>query len=102
MKIEFLELHEGAHVEIKHPKLLSWKEQKSITTAYKEDDVSAQLDVAERLAIALIKKGYILDGDDKPVQFPLNADNVGDVPAIIIEAVTKKFAELKAESTGKN
>lgn len=102
MKIEFSELHEGAHVELKHPKKLSWKEQKAITVAFKDEDISSQLDVAERLAIALIKKGYILDADDKPVEFPLTEETVGNVPAVVIEEVTKKFAEIKSEATGKN
>lgn len=102
MKIELHELGNGFHVDIKDPKRMSWKEQKQITASFKDESVSSQLDVAEQIAISLIKGGYLLDENDRPISFPLTAETVNDVPAVVIEKVASKFAELKAENTSKN
>lgn len=102
MRLEFPELGEGFFVEIKNPKLLKWKEQKSIAVAYKDDSMSSQFDVAERVAVALIKTGYVLNDEGKQVTFPLDLETVGDLPSTIIEEVAKKFGELKQAQTPKN
>jgi hypothetical protein len=96
MRLEFKELGEGYFVEIKDPKKLKWKEQKAITAAFVDETLSSQLTVAERVAIALIKSGYMLDEDtNAPIQFPLNEESVGEVPSIVIEKVSAAFAESK-------
>jgi hypothetical protein len=102
IRIELPELGDGFWVSIKHPNRLSWKEQKAITGAYGDGDVAAQLGVAERVAIAMIKEGYVLDDDNKPIQFPLTAETIDAVPAVVIEKATKAFADAKKEATGKN
>jgi hypothetical protein len=91
MRIDFPQLGEGYFVEIKDPKKLKWKEKKEITKQYKEGDIPAQLDLSEYIAVVLIKSGYMLDEDKKPITFPLTADTVGDVPADVVEEVVKAF-----------
>lgn len=102
IKLEFADLGDGQYVEIKDPKRLKWGEQKSIVSAFKDESVSAQLDVAERIAIALVKNGYLLDDENRPIAFPLTAETVGNVPAVVIEVVSKAFADAKKEASGKN
>lgn len=95
MRIDFPELHDGAFVEIKDPKKLTWKEQKNITKAFTNESMEAQMEVAERIALALIKSGYLLDDENRPVTFPLTDETVQNLPAMVVETVTTKFAELK-------
>jgi hypothetical protein len=75
MKIELTELGEGQFVEIKNPKVLSWGQQKKITTAMKDDSLASQLDVAEVLTITLVKGGYVLDENDQPITHSLLRQN---------------------------
>lgn len=103
MRIDLSErLGEGQFVEIRDPNKLTWGQQKSIASALSDDSLSGQLETAERIAIALIKGGYVLDADDKPVTFPLTEQNVGDVPGAVIEEVASAFAEAKKANTPKN
>jgi hypothetical protein len=97
-KIELTEIHEGAWIELKDVKRLSWKAQKEITSALVDESISSNLDVAERLSIALIKGGYLLDDENRPISFPLTPETIGNVPALVVEKVASKFAELKAAS----
>jgi hypothetical protein len=102
VRIDFPELGEGQFVEIRDPKYLKWKEQKEISKSFTEGDADAQLSSMEKLALALIKNGYILDEDNRPIQFPLNEQTIQDVPAVVIEAVILKFGELKKVDGQKN
>lgn len=95
IRIEFPDLGDGQFVEIRDPKYLKWKEQKEISKTFDEQDMEAQLSATEKLALALIRNGYILDEENKPFQFPLNENTIQDLPAIVIEEVAKKYAELK-------
>ena len=91
---------EGQYVEMRDPKFLSWGVQKSITALVMDDaKTSAQLDVAERIAIAMIKTGFVLGEDDVQVVFPLTVETIKDCPAAVIEAVTLKFSEMKKVET---
>lgn len=96
MRIDLSVLGEGQFVEIKDVNKMSWKQQKALTSAFKEDSIEAQLDVAELLAVSLVKGGYLLDVEDKPVSFPLTAESVGDVPASVVEKVAEAFAQAKS------
>lgn len=102
MKIELSELGEGQWVEIRDPKRISWGKQKQIAATVKENEISTQLDATELLAIALVKAGYVLDEDDKPIAFPLTQEKIIDVPSVVIEKVAAAYAESKAEVKSKN
>jgi hypothetical protein len=102
MKIELTELGEGQFVEIKNPKVLSWGQQKKITSAMKDDSMESQLDVAETLALTLVKGGYVLDENNAPIPFPLTAEGIDLLPAIVIEKVAGAFADARSEATPKN
>lgn len=102
MRIDFPQLGNGQFVEILDPKKMSWRAQKELTAAMKDESIAAQLEVAELIAVALIKKGYVLDAHDEPVTFPLTEESLVRVPAIVIEEVAKKFAEVRSEATSKN
>jgi hypothetical protein len=102
MKIELTELGEGQFVEIKSPKTLSWGTQKKITSAMKDDSLASQLDVAEVLTITLVKGGYVLDENNQPITFPLTAESVELLPAVVIEKVAGAFADARSEATSKN
>lgn len=103
MRIEFTaELGDGQFIEIKDPKRMSWGKQKAIAKAFKDESMDSNLDVAERVLIALAKAGHILDEDNVPVNFPITEENIDKVPAVVIEKVAQKFGELKAEATPKN
>lgn len=96
VRIDLPELGEGQYVEIREPKYLKWKEEKELSKlANAADDMEAQLTAAEKLALMIIKGGYILDEDNKPFQFPLDENSIQELPGIVIETVAKKFAELK-------
>lgn len=96
IKINLPDMGEGQYIELKDPKFLSWGVQKEITAlAIEEANTSAQLDVAEKIAIALIKTGFVLNEDGNQVVFPLTAETVKECPSPVIEAATTKFAELK-------
>ncbi|MED1202565.1 hypothetical protein [Heyndrickxia acidicola] len=102
MRIDFNGLGEGQYVELKSFNRLKWAEQKAISEEIKEGDVSSQLAVAEKIAIYLIKGGYLLDDDNKQIVFPLTEETVGEVPAEVIEAVVRDFSESKAAAKAKN
>lgn len=102
MRIELEELGSGQWIEIRDPKRLSWGRQKEIAATVKQDVVSTQLDATELLAIALVKSGYVLDEDDKPINFPLSKENIADVPSILIEKISAEYAASKAEVKSKN
>lgn len=95
MRIDFPELGEGQFVETKNLMAYKWKKQKAIASKTISDDISSQMNAAETLALDLIKGGYLLDEDDKPIQFPLTAETVGDVPAYVIQVVNIKFGEAR-------
>lgn len=95
VRIHFPQLGEGQYIEMRDPKHLKWKEQKEISRLFKEDDTDSQLTATEKLALMLIKGGYILDEENRPVHFPLNEHTVQELPAMVIEEVVQKFAELK-------
>jgi hypothetical protein len=97
IRIDFPELGEGQFVEIKDPKFLPWGLQKEITGIIMDKkEASAQLDIAEKVTVALVKSGNILNEDGVPFTFPLTASMIPNVPAIVIEKVSQKFAELKS------
>jgi len=90
-------------VEISDPKFLSWGLQKQITTIVLADvNTAAQLDVAEMVAIAIIKSGNIADEEGALLVFPLTEETVKTCPSVVIEAVTSKFSELKTAGTGES
>ena len=97
IRVDIEALGEGQFVEIIEPKYLPWGIQKQVTTIVIEKTTnSAQLDVAELVAIEIIKSGNIVKADGQLVTFPLTADTVKDCPSAVIEAVTMKFTELKS------
>jgi hypothetical protein len=105
MRIELSMLGEGQYVEMKDPHRLKWAEQKSMAAALKDGDtadVGNGLEFAEKIALWMVKGGYLLDDDNKPIVFPLTAETVGEVPAIVIEEVAKSFAEARKEAASKN
>jgi hypothetical protein len=102
MRIELAELGEGQFVEIKNPKVLSWGQQKKITGAMKDDSIASQLDLAETLTLTLVKGGYVLDEDNAPIAFPLTAEGIESLPAVVIEKVAGAFADARTEATSKN
>jgi hypothetical protein len=68
----------------------------------KDDSMASQLDVAEVLTLSLVKGGYVLDENNQPIVFPLAADSIEQLPAIVIEKVAGAFAEARNEVTSKN
>lgn len=102
MRIELPELGSGQWVEVKDPKRLPWGKQKQIAAVIKENDVATGLDATELLTIALVKSGYILDENDKPIEFPLTKETIAEVPSIVVEKVSVIYAESKAEVKPKN
>lgn len=100
IRIDLPELGDGQFVEIRDPKFLAWGVQKEITAAIMDSkDASTQLDVAEKVTIALVKGGNVINEDGLAFSFPLNATSVREVPSLVIEKVSAKFAELKAQGT---
>lgn len=95
------ELGADQFINMRDPKLLSWKTQKAIGAAAKDEGMESNLRVAETLTIALVVNGNVLDENGAPVSFPLNAETVDRLPAVVIEKVAEKFAELKAGATPK-
>ena len=96
IRVDVPALGEDQFVEIKDPKFLAWGLQKQITTIVIDHATSAsQLDVAEIVAVELIKNGNIVDEDGNLLVFPLTAETVKACPSAVIEAVTIKFSELK-------
>jgi hypothetical protein len=96
IRVDIAELGENQYVEIRDPKFLSWGLQKQITSIVMSDaKTDAQLDVAEMVAVAIIKNGNVLDEDGDPVVFPLTEETVKNCPSVVIEVVTAKFTELK-------
>jgi hypothetical protein len=102
MRIELDELGEGQWIEVKDPKRLPWGKQKQIATIVKEGDVATGLDATEILVMSLVKKGYVLDDDDKPIDFPLDVENISRVPSFIIEKISEIFSASKKEIKPKN
>lgn len=102
MRIELPELGEGQWIEMRDPKRLSWGKQKEIASTVKQDVISTQLDATELLAIALVKSGYVLDEDDKPIDFPLTKETISFVPSIVIEKISAEYANSKTEVKSKN
>jgi hypothetical protein len=99
IRIDLSELGEGQFIEMKDPKFLSWGVQKEITaTVMDKKEASAQLDIAEKITIALVKTGNVFNEDGMPINFPLTAESIKDVPAAIIEKVSTKFAEFKGQN----
>lgn len=98
-RIDLPELGADQYVQIKDPKFLSWGVQKSITALVSDDkelkEIGSQLGIAEKIAVALIKEGNVLNEDGVPFVFPLNNETVLEIPSCIIEKVALKFAELK-------
>lgn len=96
IRVDINELGENQYVEIRDPKFLSWGLQKQITNIVMgEANTGAQLDVAEMVAVAIIKSGNILDENGDPIVFPLTEETVKECPSVVIEVVTAKFTELK-------
>jgi len=96
IRVDVTALGEDQFVEIMDPKFLAWGLQKQITSIVIENATStSQLDVAEIVAIALIKSGNVLNQNGDPVVFPLTNDSIKDCPSAVIEAVTVKFSEIK-------
>jgi hypothetical protein len=102
MRIELSELGDGFWIEVKDPKRLPWGKQKQIASVVKENDVATGLDATELLTIALVKSGYVLDENDKPIDFPLTTENIVDVPSLVVEKVSEIYAESKKEVKSKN
>ena len=93
----------GQFVEMRDPKKLSWGAQKEIATALSDESVGSQMGVAEKLFLALVKDGYLLDMDDKPVVFPItDPEIVSTLPSVVVEEVTKRYAEYRTSVAGKN
>lgn len=88
-------------INIRDPKMLSWKAQKAIASAAKDNSMEANMGVAEAVALALVVNGNVLDENGQPVPFPLNAESIERVPAVVVERIAEKFAELKG-ATRKN
>lgn len=101
MRIELNELGAGQHIELRDPKKLSWGAQKEIVNSM-DDTNSSNLDVAEKLFLALAKGGYLLDVDDKPVSFPVTSDVILLIPALAIERVTAEYSKTRENVTSKN
>jgi hypothetical protein len=96
IRIELTELGEGQYVEMKDPKFLSWGLQKEITGIVMDNkNASAQLDIAEKVTVALVTAGNLLNEDGVPFTFPLTTSMIPNVPALVIERVSAKFAEMK-------
>jgi len=73
IRVDIEALGDGQFVEIKEPKFLSWGLQKQITTIVLSDvSSSSQLDVAEMVAIAIIKSGNIEDEDGALLVLPID------------------------------
>lgn len=91
------ELGVGQYVEIRDPKFLPWGVQKQLQTSLKDNSVEAQVDFAEKLAVALVKNGNVFDEDGNAIQFPLNTDSITKLPAVVVEAVALKFGEIRGK-----
>lgn len=89
------ELGENQFVNIRDPKHLTWKAQKAVAAAAKDQSLTSNLGVAEAVALALLVNGNILDDTGAPVVFPVTADTIDNIPAVVVERVAEKFAELK-------
>lgn len=95
IRIEIEALGAGQYVEIRDPKFLPWGVQRDLASSLKGDSMDSQMEFAEKLAVKLIKGGNVLNEDGATVVFPLTSETVIDVPAVVIEAVGAKFAELR-------
>lgn len=91
------QLGDGQYVEIRDPKMLPWGEQKKLQSAIKDDSVDSQIAFAEQLAVSLTKNGNVFDENGNPVAFPLTSESAANVPAIVIEAIAAKFAEIRSK-----
>lgn len=97
IKIDLPELSDDQYVEMKAPKFLPWGVQKEITSLVTKESTESQLDVAEKLTVALIKSGNVLNEDGVPFVFPLNETTVKEIPAIIIEKSLPSLQSSKAQ-----
>lgn len=95
IRVELEQLGQGQFVEIRDPKFLPWGVQRNLAISLKDESIQSQMEFAEKLSVLLIRNGYVLDEDDKPVQFPLTDSSVQNVPAVVIEAVAAKFGEVR-------
>lgn len=103
MRIEFTdELGAGQYIEMRDPKKLSWGAQKEIVSALSADSSSGQMDVAEKLFLALARDGYVLDTDDAPVKFPISPDAVSSIPSLVVEKVANEYVKYRESVTPKN
>lgn len=90
-------LGEGQYVEIRNPKLLPWGEQRKLQSSLKDESIDSQVAFAEQLTVSLVKNGNVFDEENNPIQFPLNNDSVAKLPAVVVEAVAQKFAEVRGK-----
>lgn len=91
------QLGEGQYVEIRNPKLLPWGVQRELTSALKDNSLESQTLFAEKLAVRLIKSGYVLNEDGQPISFPLTDESVQFVPGVVVEAVASEFAKIRSK-----
>jgi hypothetical protein len=94
------QLGAGQYVEIRDPRLLPWGTQKRLQQILKDESIESQLTLAENIAVELIRGGHVLDENHVPIAFPLNGNDMERVPAVVIETVVQKFAEIRKSGPG--
>lgn len=94
IRIDLPELGDDQYVEILDPKWLPWGAQKKFTAKLKDESLESYVESAEELALALIKKGNVVDENGVPFEFPLTSETITKFPALAIDKVLNKYKEL--------
>ncbi|WP_407310514.1 hypothetical protein [Desulfosporosinus sp. SB140] len=94
IKIDLSELGEGQYVEIKDPKIMPYGFQKQLQEKFKNDSIDSIFGGTEFAVLKLIKNGYVLDEDDNPIPFPINAESLLLLPMLAINTVMLKYGEI--------
>lgn len=102
IRIDLTNLGENQYVEIRDPKFLSWGKQRELTQSLKDDSTESRMAFAEKLAVVLIRSGFVLDEDGNTIQFPLTDETVGNIPSLVVEAVGSTFADIRKSSSVPN
>lgn len=90
-------LGEGQYVDIFDPKDLPWAEQKKLQSTMKDNSIESQGEFAEYLAIILTTNGNVFDWKGNAMVFPMTKESIGNIPAIVIEEIVKKYVEVRSK-----
>jgi hypothetical protein len=98
IRLKFPQLFKGAFAEIRNPLLMPWGEKRKLAESATDDgNPSAAMAKASDLAASFITAWNIPPLDNGEVkQPPLSAEDLENVPSVVVEAVMEKFNSATA------